>query len=212
MSRVYKNQIKQIKCPICGQTLNITYVESDTKFDGVHYYCDDCDIELVIYCYAEEDNNMNDRINAITAFAQRRDIEIANKKKQAEDREEFLKQTILGWSDRIQQLIDTANACVKNGIKFYHNGTSGCNYDGNHFITDAWCHILGFEFNKCHPTTITRIGKMGGGACDFDIYTDGKTITATGGSRLWALEQFVDSFDEFESKFYAYVDKICKSK
>ena len=158
-----------------------------------------------------EDLSMS-RIDNIANFAQRRDDEIAAKKREAEDKEEFLKQTILGWSDRIQQLIDTANACAKHGIKFYHGSTSGCNYDGNHFVTDAWCHILGFEFNKHRPSTITRIGKMGGGCCDFDVYTDGQTITATGNSRLWALEEFVKSFDEFETKFYAYVDKVCQSK
>ena len=158
-----------------------------------------------------EDSSMS-RIDNIANFAQRRDDEIAAKKKAAEDKEEFLKQTILGWSDQIQQLIDTANACVKHGIKFYHYDASGRNYDHNYFITDGCSHILGFEFNRCHPSTITRIGKEGGGCCDFDVYTDGQTITATGNSRLWALEEFVKSFDEFETKFYAYVDKVCQSK
>lgn len=159
----------------------------------------------------QENLNMNSRINAITEFAQRREEEVAIKKKQAEYREEYLKQTILGWTDRIQQLIDTANTCVKYGIRFYHNWTSDRNYDGGHFITDSWCHILGFEFNQHHPSTITRIGKEGGGCCDFDVFTDGKTITATGGSRLWALERFVESFDDFETKFYAYVDRVVRA-
>lgn len=160
----------------------------------------------------EQEKDMNNRINAIASFAQRRDEEIAYKQKQAEDREEFLKQTILGWSDRIQQLIDTANACVEHGIAICHNDINDRNYDRNYFITDGCSHILGFEFNRYHPSTITRIGKEGGGCCHFDVYTDGKTVTATGSDRLWALERFVEAFDEFETKFYAYVDKVCKSK
>jgi hypothetical protein len=56
------------------------------------------------------------------------------------------------------------------------------------------------------------MGKEGGGCCHFDVYTDGKTIMATGSDRLWALERFVEGFDKFESMFYAYVDKVCKSK
>ena len=155
---------------------------------------------------------MNNRINAIAEFAQRRDDDIANKKKQAEDREEFLKQTILGWSDRIQQLIDTANACVAHGIKFWHDYANDRGYDHNYFRTDGCSHILGFEFNPYRPSTITRIGKEGGGCCHFDVYTDGKSIMATGADRLWALERFVEVFDEFETKFYAYVDKVCQSK
>lgn len=152
------------------------------------------------------------RLDNIANFAQRREADEAAKIKKAEDREEFLKQTILGWSDRIQELVDTANACVKHGIKFWTTSPNYCYYDDGHFITDGWCHILGFEFNHCRPATITRIGKEGGGACHFDVFTDGKTITATGTDRLWALERFVESFDEFETKFYAYVDRICRSK
>lgn len=152
------------------------------------------------------------RLDAIAAFAQRRDAEIVAKKKQAENREEFLKQTILGWSDRIQQLIDTANACISYGIPICHDYINGRNYDDNYFRTDGCSHILGFEFNPHHPSTITRIGKEGGGYDHYNVYTDGKTITATGDDRLWALERFVEKFDEFETKFYAYVDKVCKSK
>ena len=152
------------------------------------------------------------RIDNIANFAERRDAEALAKIEKAEGREAFLKEKILGWSDRIQELIDTANACVKHGIKFYHTFASNCDYDGDHFITDGCCHILGFEFNQNRPSAITRIGKAGGGACHFDVFTDGKTITATGEDRLWALEKFVETFDEFETKFYAYVDRICQSK
>ena len=154
----------------------------------------------------------NNRVNAIAAFAQRRDADIAAKKKQAEDREEFLKQKILGWNDRIQQLIETANTCVLYGVPICTDSINYRDYNHNYFRTDGCSHILGFEFNPYHPSTITRIGKEGGGCCHFDVYTDGKTITATGSDRLWALERFVESFDEFETKFYAYVDKVCKSK
>ena len=159
-----------------------------------------------------EDLNMNNRANAIANFAQKRDAEVAAKKKQAEDREEFLKRTILGWSDRIQELIETANACVEHGVPICHSYINGRNYDDDYFRTDGCSHILGFEFNHCHPSPITRIGKEGGGYDHYNVFTDGKTITATGDDRLWALERFVEKFDEFETKFYAYVDKVCQSK
>lgn len=158
------------------------------------------------------EETMNNRISAIAEFAQRRDDEITAKQKQAEDREEFLKQTILGWHDRIQQLIDTANACLKHGIKFWHTWANDHNYDHGYFITDACSHILGFELKHYNSSSITRIGKKGGGYDHYDIFTDGKTIEATGDDRLWALERFVEKFDEFETKFYDYVDRICKSK
>lgn len=152
------------------------------------------------------------RIDNIANFARRREEELANKKRQAEDREELLRQTILGWSDRIQELIETANACVEHGIPIDHDHINDRDYDHNYFITDGCSHILGFEFNRHRPSVITRIGKEGGGCCHFNVYTDGKTLVATGDDRLWALGRFVEAFDEFETKFYAYVDKVCKSK
>ena len=193
------------------------YIEDENNgYDYIERH--DCKIakevfeHILNFINKKEAANMNNRLNSIAAFAQRRDEDIANRRQQAIDKEEYLKKTILGQSDRINQLIDTANACVKHGIKFYTNSANRCHYDDGHFVTDSWCHSLGFEFNHCRPSVITRIGKMGGGACNFDVYTDGKTITATGSDRLWALSRFVEDFNEFETKFYAYVDKICQSK
>lgn len=212
MSKIYKSQIEKIKCPICGQVLYSQYIEPDSEFDYADYYCDNCEINLTINCHLEEEDNMNNRIDAIAKYAKRRDEEIANKKREVENREEFLKQTILGWSDRIKDLIDTANACLENNIKFWHDRANDRNYDHNYFVTDACSHILGFECNRYKPSKITRIGKEGGGCCHFDVYTDGITIAATGSDCLWALERFVESFDKFETKFYAYVDRVCQSK
>lgn len=151
------------------------------------------------------------RIDNIANFAQKREAEVDAKKRQAEEREEFLKQTILGWHDRIQELIDTANACVKHGIKIDHDRINDRDYEHNYFITDGCSHILGFEYGYgC--TTIKRIGKRGGGCCHFNVFTDGITIDASGSDILWALERFVENFDKFESMFYAYVDRVCNSK
>jgi hypothetical protein len=196
-SDVYQVLLQLEECEDDGDEINCIDVKNEWWIENPNF---------------KEDLNMNNRINAIAEFAQKRDMEIANKKKQAEDREEFLKQTILGWSERIQQLIETANACLEYGIKFWHDSASDRNYDHNYFVTDGCSHILGFECNRFHPAQITRIGKEGGGCCYYDVFTDGKTIEATGDDRLWALEKFVGNFDEFETKFYAYVDKICKSK
>ena len=94
------------------------------------------------------------RLDNIAGFAQKRDAEVAAKTKQKEEREEFLKDTILGWHDRIQELIDTANACVKHGIPISHDTISGRDYDHKYFITDGCSHILGFEFNRHRPSII----------------------------------------------------------
>lgn len=150
------------------------------------------------------------RIGSIKNFAENRDREIAEKERMRLNRIEELKQIILSYGDRIINLIDTANACVENGIKIYYDSPNYCNYDHNHFVTDGWCHQLGFDFNYHCPSKITRIGKRGGGCCDFNVFTDGRVVTTNGGAdTLRALENFVAKFDEFESKFYAYVDKIC---
>ena len=89
MSRVYKSQIKKVKCPICGQELNCKYIEPDMEFDYADYYCDKCEINLTIYCHLEEENDMNNRINAIANFAQKREEEKVEKERAVQQHIEY---------------------------------------------------------------------------------------------------------------------------
>ena len=105
------------------------------------------------------------------------------------------------------------NSCLKNNIRIKYNSCNYCDYEHGHFITDAWAHLLGFviEGRIQDKNTIYYLGIEGGGCCQWNLKTDGNTVYVEGATqdkKLYVLKRFVDEFDEFESKFYSYVDKI----
>lgn len=217
MSKVYKEQIKIIKCPICGKSLNYKYIENDMEFDYADYYCDDCEINLTIYCHLEEEDDMNNRINAIAEFAQRREADKVSKEMELARKHEECKVKIRALKPRIDELLEVGNACLENNISLEGKEWGGHEgYDTHQFITNSWSHLLGFvaEYDQIarKRKPFKSVGIYGGGACDYNLITDGITIKLDGNSTLHVLKRFVDEFDKFESEFYAYVDKVCKSK
>lgn len=47
--------IKTIKCPACGCTLQRSDVTDDSEFTYSDYYCSDCELNITIYAYPEEE-------------------------------------------------------------------------------------------------------------------------------------------------------------
>lgn len=215
MSRVYKNQLAKIKCPICGQELNSKYIESDTEFDYSDYYCDNCEINLTIYCHLEEDDTVNNRINAIANFAQKREEEkVAKERALQQQIEEHIRQ-VRELKPRIDELIAVGNACLKHNIPLTGSAWGGHEgYDTHQFFTNCWSHLVGFVKNN--DNTITHLGIYAGGACGlYDFLTDGfevydqheqshERVTPN----ICHLKEFLEDFDTFESELYKYVDKV----
>ena len=117
------------------------------------------------------------------------------------------KEAILDLKPRIDELLEVGNACLQNGIPLEGQAFGGHEgYDTHQFITNSWSHLLGFVAEKDRP--FTKLGIAGGGACDYNLKTDGVDITVSGNAVAHVLKRFVDEFDNFERSFYAYVDGI----
>lgn len=152
------------------------------------------------------------RINNIAKFAQKKEEERITKEMTIARQIEEYKETIKSFKPRIDELIAVGNACLEHGIALEGKAWGGHEgYDTNQFITNSWSHLLGFVVNydrtmrKKMP--FTKLGIMGGGACNFDLKTDGVTVEVSG-DVLWVLKKFVEGFDLFETEFYKYVDKV----
>ena len=114
---------------------------------------------------------------------------------------------------RIEELIETANVCVENGIPLSNQ------YWGykERLITDSYYHTVGLVQNWANKK-FYYVGFDGGGACGkYDFRTDGFDVfdedEDTREPKLPSkkhLTKFLERYDEFETKFYAYVDKIIK--
>lgn len=117
---------------------------------------------------------------------------------------------------RIDELLATGNACLENGIELTGKAWGGHEgYDTHQFISNSWSHLTGFiqvrDQKTRKPLPFTKMGKMGGGACDYNLTTDGTNIDVSG-DRIFVLKRFLEDFDTFETEFYKYVDKVIEKQ
>lgn len=145
------------------------------------------------------------RIDNIKKFAQKKEEEQINKENEVVRQIEECKEKIKSFKPRIYELIEVGNACLEHGIKLTGQAWGGHEgYDTHQFFTNSWSHLLGFVYDK---NGINCLGIYGGGACNYNLKTDGNFIEVEG-NVLYILKRFVNEFDEFETEFYRYVDKV----
>lgn len=146
------------------------------------------------------------RVDAIEKFAMKKEEERLNAEKIKLQKIQNYKEKIRELKPRIDELLKVGNACLEHKIPL--TGQSyGCHegYDTHQFISNSWSHLVGFISEKNKP--FTKVGKLGGGACDWNLATDGETINVSGDIEH-VLKYFLDDFDTFEKEFYAYVDEV----
>lgn len=145
------------------------------------------------------------RIDNIARFAEKREKDEAEKKAASLRNIEEYKAKIRELKPRIDELLEVGNACLEHKIPLVGSGW-GCHegYDTHQFFSNGWSHLVGFVGGG---NKITKVGKIGGGACDYNLITDGETIDVSGDIE-YVLKSFVEGFDTFEKEFYAYVDTV----
>lgn len=152
------------------------------------------------------------RIDNIAKFAEKRDDEQMAKEMRTRIEIEKYKEEIRALKPRIDELLAVGNACMEHGIPLEGRAWGGReNYGTHQFISNSWSHVVGFiaqydqKARKYLP--FTKVGVRGGGACHWDLETDGVRFDVSG-DVLWVLKHFVEGFENFETKFYAYVDSV----
>ena len=151
--------------------------------------------------------NTAERIARINAH-----IESENNRKGAEERAK---------NERIASLLAQVKAfaprmveLVKVGIVLRENKLALCGYFDNprqpDFVTNAIDHRVGFIIRNTEPTFC--FGIRGGGLCGRDIVftPEGDLLIDLPWDRedVYHLERFVSEFGDFESRVYAFVDKL----
>ena len=159
--------------------------------------------------------NMN-RVDKIVNFAAKKELEKLEKAAEKEHLIEYTKGLIRALKPRIDELLEVGNACLEHNIPLEGKAWGGHEgYDTNQFITNSWSHLLGFVAYRSpsnrNKIVFKQLGIMGGGACNYNLKTDGTTIEVDG-DVLWVLKHFVEKFDEFEREFYSYVDSVVEWK
>lgn len=146
------------------------------------------------------------RIDDIKRYKQKCDEEKLNKEIAKQNAIEACKEQIKALKPRINELLEVGNACKDNGIELTGKAWGGHEgYDTHQFITNSWSHLLGFVDDR--NGDFKCLGIYGGGACDYNLVTNGDFIDVSG-DVLHILNRFIKEFDTFEKEFYNYVDNI----
>lgn len=166
------------------------------------------------------------RLEKIVRYRERVEQKEVEEKNRMEARRQELIEQILSLAPRIKELVETANACISNGIKIScerHN-------DRNDFMAEGFYHRIGFNTISRNyidkAATVTDIRICAGGACGrYGISTNGDEVYGLDSEEDYLhpskacrcippvnyMEHFIKEFDAFEERFYNYVDSVVDS-
>ena len=188
----------------------------DLSFEDLVYVSDN---QLAMYYEKTQQN----RLEKLKNYKSNEDLIKEDNDQKLKAESDKLIEEIKALRPRIDVIIKTGNACLMGGIPIENRGWGGHEgYDTNHFMTNSWSHLTGFV----HPVnngsrTISMLGITAGGACGmYDFRTDGIQVYSVNERNnldivtpsTHHMKRFLNEFDEFESTFYAYVDKMLEKQ
>ena len=162
---------------------------------------------------------INSRMAGILAFQKNSQMLQRAAEDEKQRKADNLIAQIRALKPRIDELLATGMACVKNGIqissydKYLYRDLDS--YEKGTFVTNGISHHLGFVQDR-GVYNFSVLGIDNGGACgDYDFRTDGykaysvheRNNTDIKEPRIIDMEHFLREFDKFESSFYSYVDR-----
>ena len=194
----------------------------------------DCNLEAFKHCVGvcwhhlnnlvpsisqEEKLSSNPRLASLRDYSKNEEtLRIAAKRQQDEKRASLILK-IRALAPRIDELIATGNACLQSKIPMTGQAFGiREGYDTNQFFTNSWSHLVGFVGNPhLQPCHIEFLGINAGGACGvYNFRTNGVDVFSVHEKKpddtippsIGDMERFLNSFEDFESSFYAYVDSV----
>lgn len=161
-----------------------------------------------------------ERLQKINAFAQARDDAKARAENDFMQRCKKVEKELKKLAPRIKELVSVAQALWEKKIPLGKRTTDWAGYK-DEFLSEAIHHRIGFidaSFYSCPD----YVGIVGGGWCggDFILDTNGENVMFSKYRRentpdavfskpwLDKAETFLKLFDEFENKFYEYVENL----
>ena len=179
--------------------------------------------------------NAQERIANIGLFAEKKRMEEIDKKNAVAAHIEELLGKVRSFAPRMKDLLKVGQALYENGIPLgpYDESVPGYRDDNSRiFVSNGWSHrtgfIIAYRINGHIPSRTQQypigFGIIGGGCAgeDLTFNADGELEwlnrpfghPAGCSDRPWGpkdtqhLERFVAEFDEFERRFYEYVDGL----
>ena len=161
------------------------------------------------------------RLDKIKAFKVGRDKARMAAEIENENRTNALIKQIQVLKPRIDELLETANVCAENGIDLdvYRSSyfQSVDSRENGTFVTNGVSHHVGFISPHLTEKKFKYLGiEAGGSLGNLDFRTNGDKVFSEEENNfgkisaplIHHMEKFLNGFDEFESAFYNYIDKL----
>lgn len=154
--------------------------------------------------------NVSERLKNLEDYASEKEMEEKRKTEKERQKKMAMIKDIKSLKPRINDLLLVANSCLSHGVRIENREWGFMDYENGNFAADAVTHHLGFSTYGEKTKTIRYLEIRGGGYDHYNLKTDGEIVDVQG-EKLYALKRFLNEFDEFESEFYAYVDRFINS-
>lgn len=161
---------------------------------------------------------IRDKINDAVV---RRDGEKNERMRRLQDEEMRLRGEICLLSERVKELVDTANYLVRCGLVIV-KPKDALGVTPRRYCTDGVYHEFGFfckgvyDCRSYAQTRIEGIGRDGSGASPYELRYDGVTLTCTSSGadfyaaerRIELLRDFIREFPKLEKAIYDEIDAL----
>ena len=154
--------------------------------------------------------NKTELLEKINRVADARDAEAVRKENAEQERQKAIVSAIKTLAPRISDMLDIAQHLYAKGISIGPKRTLHGSEHSDEFISSWWSHNFGFCYNRgTEPREYPIwIGFINGGACGVDMCVDRDGNIVKGCRNFMDMQSMLKQFDEFERKFYDYVESL----
>lgn len=154
--------------------------------------------------------NVSERLKNLENYATEKEMKKKRKIERERQEEMAMTKQIMSLKPRIEDLILVANSCLSKGIYIGRPNplrgypSRGYSTKDGYFLATGG--RLGFDTDGKRPVYYLAVVI----AKHDMLQTNGKMVELEG-QKILLLKNFLNQFDNFESEFYAYVDKFIAS-
>lgn len=155
--------------------------------------------------------NKTEMLEKINRAADENNQKEARKAEEERRRHTAIINAVKKLAPRIADMLDIAQHLYRKGIPIGKERTLHGMRHSDEFVSSWWSHNLGFCYDrsrKPYEEYPIWFGFINGGACGEDLCVDKDGNIVKGRAKDMDMQRMLEQFDEFERKFYDYVESL----
>lgn len=155
--------------------------------------------------------NKTEMLERINKVAETRNAEAIRKATAQQEHFNTKVKAIRALAPRIADMLDIAQHLYNKNIPIGKKRTLHVMPHSDEFVSSWWSHNLGFCYDSCKRPRVEYpmwFGFINGGAYGEDMCVDREGNIVRGRHKYRDMQIMLEQFDEFERKFYDYVESL----